>query len=72
MGVTRELEPHYRKLKVEEEKLRVEMDAKQDRLRQCLAVWDKLELESKAWKTKVDLNEQSVKGTTGELGGAAF
>ncbi|KAL2753737.1 hypothetical protein ACRALDRAFT_1071854 [Sodiomyces alcalophilus JCM 7366] len=73
LGVTRELEPHYRKLKVEEEKLRVELDAKQDRLRQCLAMWDKLELESKAWKAKVDLNEQSVKGTAGvELGGAAF
>ncbi|ROT40242.1 hypothetical protein SODALDRAFT_91771 [Sodiomyces alkalinus F11] len=73
LGVTRDLEPHYRKLKVEEEKLRVELDAKHDRLRQCVAVWDKLELESKAWKTKVDLNEQSVKGAPGgELGGAAF
>ncbi|EEY17551.1 conserved hypothetical protein [Verticillium alfalfae VaMs.102] len=64
LGVTRELEPHYRKLKAEEEKLRHDLDAKQDKLRQGLAVWDRLELESKAWKTRVDFNEQSMMGLT--------
>lgn len=72
LGVTRDLEPHYKKLKAEEEKLRAELDAKQDRLRQGLFVWDKLELESKAWKTRVDFNEQSMKGSAEGLGGAAF
>lgn len=73
LGVTREIEPHYKKLKAEEDRLRAELEAKHDRLRQGLATWDKLELEAKAWKTRVDLSEQSVKGLAGgELGGAAF
>ncbi|KAK1850087.1 hypothetical protein CCHR01_07244, partial [Colletotrichum chrysophilum] len=72
-GITREIEPHYKKLKGEEEKARAELDAKQDKLRQSLQVWDKLEMESKAWRTRVDLSEQSLKSLAGEgLGGAAF
>uniref|UniRef100_L2FJQ2 Serine arginine repetitive matrix protein 1 n=1 Tax=Colletotrichum fructicola (strain Nara gc5) TaxID=1213859 RepID=L2FJQ2_COLFN len=35
-GITREIEPHYKKLKGEEEKARAELDAKQDKLRQSL------------------------------------
>ncbi|GKT86628.1 serine arginine repetitive matrix protein 1 [Colletotrichum tofieldiae] len=72
-GITRDIEPHYKKLKAEEEKARAELDAKQDKLRQSLQMWDKLEMESKAWKTRVDLSEQSLKSLAGEgLGGAAF
>lgn len=72
-GITREVEPHYKKLKGEEEKARAELDTKQEKLRQCLHSWDKLELESKAWKTRVDLSELSLNKLAGEgLGGAAF
>lgn len=74
LGVTRELEPHYKKLKAEEEKIRAELEIKQDKLRQGLAAWDKLELEAKAWKMRVDFNEQSMNAPTGDAlgGGAAF
>ncbi|EXF79674.1 hypothetical protein CFIO01_10702 [Colletotrichum fioriniae PJ7] len=72
-GITRDIEPHYKKLKAEEEKARAELDAKQDKLRQSLQMWDKLEMESKAWKTRVDVSEQSLKSLAGEgMGGAAF
>jgi len=72
-GHHKKIEPHYKKLKAEEEKARADLDAKQDKLRQSLQMWDKLEMESKAWKTRVDLSEQSLKSLAGEgLGGAAF
>ncbi|KAJ0316260.1 hypothetical protein COL5a_011615 [Colletotrichum fioriniae] len=72
-GITRDIEPHYKRLKAEEEKARAELDAKQDKLRQSLQMWDKLEMESKAWKTRVDVSEQSLKSLAGEgMGGAAF
>lgn len=73
LGVTRDLEPHYRKLKAEEERIRADLDLNQDKLRQGLAAWDKLELEAKAWKTRVDFNEQAMNGLlSDDLGGAAF
>ncbi|GJD02093.1 hypothetical protein ColKHC_10918 [Colletotrichum higginsianum] len=72
-GITRDIEPHYKKLKAEEEKARADLDTKEDKLRQSLQMWDKLEMESKAWKTRVDLSEQSLNNLAGEgVGGAAF
>ncbi|PHH81131.1 hypothetical protein CDD80_2116 [Ophiocordyceps camponoti-rufipedis] len=73
LGVTRELEPHYRKLRDEEEKLRDELRSKQERLRRSLYVWDKLERDSRAWELRSDLSEKSMKNLAGEgMGGAAF
>ncbi|KAI8715674.1 hypothetical protein NCS52_01075500 [Fusarium sp. LHS14.1] len=73
LGVTRELEPHYRKLKDEEEKLRDELQAKQERLRKSLYTWNRLERDSRAWEMRSDLSEKSMKNMAGEgMGGAAF
>ncbi|EKJ78312.1 hypothetical protein FPSE_01498 [Fusarium pseudograminearum CS3096] len=73
MGVTRELEPHYRKLKDEEEKVRDELHAKQERLRKSIYTWNRLERDSRAWEMRSDLSEKSMKNLAGEgMGGAAF
>lgn len=72
-GVIKELEPHHRKLKEEEERMREEIKVRQERLRKSLRVWDKLERESKSFELKSDLSEKSLKNLAGEgLGGAAF
>lgn len=72
-GVTRELEPHHRRLKDEEERIREEVRAKEEKLRKSLRLWDKLERESKAFELKSDLSEKSLKNIAGEgMGGAAF
>ncbi len=68
-----EMDPHHRKLREEEERLREELRVKQDKLRKSLRVWDKLERESKAFELKSDLSERSLKNIAGEgMGGAAF
>ncbi|KAK6712748.1 hypothetical protein SNK05_007199 [Fusarium graminearum] len=73
MGVTRELEPHYRKLKDEEEKVRDELHVKQERLRKSIYTWNRLERDSRAWEMRSDLSEKSMKNLAGEgMGGAAF
>lgn len=73
LGVTRDLEPHYRKLRDEEEKLRDELRVKQEKLRKSLYVWGKLERDSRAWELRSDLSEKSMKNLAGEgTGGAAF
>lgn len=73
LGVTRDLEPHYRKLRDEEEKLRDELCAKQERLRKSLYSWNRLDRESKSWELRSDLSERSMKNLAGEgIGGAAF
>jgi hypothetical protein len=72
-GVTREIEPHYKKLKDEEDRLREDLKLKQEKLRKTLYTWDKLELDSKAWELRSDLSEKSMKNLAGEgMGGASF
>jgi hypothetical protein len=72
-GVVRELDPHYRKLREEEEKMRADLCAKQERLRKSLYTWNKLDRDSKAWELRSDLSERSMKNLAGEgIGGAAF
>ncbi|KAK0705198.1 hypothetical protein B0H67DRAFT_649554 [Lasiosphaeris hirsuta] len=72
-GVIKDLDPHHRKLKEEEERIREELKNKQEKLRKYLRNWDKLERESKAFELKSDLSEKSLKNLAGEgLGGAAF
>ncbi|PHH84172.1 hypothetical protein CDD83_2364 [Cordyceps sp. RAO-2017] len=73
LGVTKDLEPHYRKLRDEEEKLREELRVKHEKLRKSLYLWDKLGRESRAWELRSDLSERSMKNLAGEgMGGAAF
>jgi hypothetical protein len=68
-----ESDPHNRKLREEEERLREELKIKQDRLRKSLRIWDRLEREAKAFELKSDLSERSLKNIAGEgVGGAAF
>ena len=73
LGVTRDLEAHYRKLREEEEKMRDERSAKQERLRKSLCMWNRLDRDSKSWELRSDLSERSMKNLAGEgIGGAAF
>ena len=68
-----ELDPHHRRLRDEEDRLREELRAKQEKLRRSLRLWDKLERESKGFELKSDLSERSLKNIAGEgVGGAAF
>ncbi|KAL6852227.1 serine/arginine repetitive matrix protein 1 [Trichoderma novae-zelandiae] len=73
LGVTKEIEPHYRKLRDEEEKIREELRMKQERLRRSLYAWNRLERDARAWEMRSDLSEKSMKNLAGEgAGGAAF
>jgi hypothetical protein len=72
-GVTKEIEPHFKKLREEEEKLREELRMRQEKLRKSTYAWEKLQREAKAWEARSDLSEKSMKKLAGEgLGGAAF
>lgn len=72
-GVIKELEPQYRRHREEEERIREDLKAKQEKLRKSLRTWDKLEREAKSFELKSDLSEKSLKNIAGEgLGGAAF
>lgn len=73
IGVTKEIEPHYRKLRDEEEKLREELRLKQERLRRSFYAWNRLDRDARAWEMRSDLSEKSMKNLAGEgIGGAAF
>ncbi|KAI0010611.1 hypothetical protein F4779DRAFT_576946 [Xylariaceae sp. FL0662B] len=71
-GVLPELQGHYQRLKEEEEKLREEKYAKEEKLRKSLALWDKLEREARVLELRTELNENSVKKFAGESVGGAF
>lgn len=72
-GVTRDLEAHHRRLKEEEERIREELRAKDEKLRRSLHTWERLERESKAYELRSDLSERSLKTIAGEgVGGSAF
>ena len=73
LGVTRDLEPGFRKLQEEEEKLRDELRMKEERLRKSLYNWNRMDRESKAWALRSELSEKSMKNLAGEgMGGASF
>ncbi|CAK7272188.1 hypothetical protein SEPCBS57363_005005 [Sporothrix epigloea] len=72
-GILPDLLPHYQRLREEEERIRAEVDVKQDRLRKQLRSWDRMEREARSFKLKSDLSEKSLKTIAGEdLTGAAF
>jgi hypothetical protein len=60
-GVTKEIEPHYRKLKEEEERLRDELRAKQEKLRNNVFSWEKVERETKSWTFRSELSEKAMR-----------
>ncbi|KAH6604977.1 serine arginine repetitive matrix 1 [Trichoderma cornu-damae] len=60
-GITKDIEPHYRKLRDEEEKIREELRQKQERLRRSLYAWTRLERDARAWEMRSDLSEKSMK-----------
>lgn len=68
-GVTKELEPHYLKLRAEEEKIREELSNKRERLRRSLHQWNKVEREAKAAGLKSELSEEGLAKVAGEVGG---
>lgn len=73
LGVTKELEPHFRKLQEESEKTRDDISAKRDKLRKDMYIWRRMDRESKACRLKSDLSEASLKQISGEgSSGAAF
>ncbi|KAK6825400.1 hypothetical protein PG987_012894 [Apiospora arundinis] len=72
-GVLPELQTHFNQLKEEEEKIRLDSYAKQEKLRKSLAHWDKLEREAKVMELRSTLSEQSLAKVSGDgVGGAAF
>lgn len=72
-GVLPELQSHFNQLKEEEEKIRQDVSIKQEKLRKSLALWDKLERESKVLELRSNLSEQSLAKVSGDgVGGAAF
>lgn len=73
LGITKELEPHFRKLMEDEERQREELRIKQEKLRKNLKIWDRMERESKAFELKSDLSEKSLQALAGEgSGGPSF
>lgn len=72
-GILPELQPHYQRLREEEERLRVDLEAKQERLRRQLRQWDKMERESRSFELRSELSGQSLRRIAGdESGGQAF
>ncbi|KAL2174320.1 uncharacterized protein P884DRAFT_169881, partial [Thermothelomyces heterothallicus CBS 202.75] len=61
-----EMDPHQKRMRDEEERLREELRVKQEKLRKSLRIWDKLERESKGFELKSDLSERSLKNIAGE------
>lgn len=61
-----ELDMHHRKMREEEERVREELRAKQDKLRKSLRVWDRLERESRGFELKSELSERSLGNIAGE------
>lgn len=72
-GVTKDLEAHHRRLKEEEERIRGDLKAKDEKLRAALRSWERLERESRAHELKSELSDRSLKTIAGEgVGGTAF
>ena len=72
-GVLPELQAHTQRLKEEEERIREDKYAKEEKLRRGLAEWDRLRREAKVMELRDQLAEQTLKKISGEgTGGAAF
>ena len=72
-GVLPELQAHTQRLKEEEERIREDKYAKEEKLRRGLAEWDRMRREAKVMELRDQLAEETLKKISGEgTGGAAF
>lgn len=72
-GVVKELEPHHRRLREDEERLRDELKAKEERLRKSLRVYERLEREAQTHALRSELTQKSLDELGGgRAGGVAF
>jgi amino acid permease len=72
-GVPADISIRLKKREEEAEILRIENDAKQEKLRKGLKTWDKLQRESASMGLRSELSERHVRMLAGEgVGGAAF
>lgn len=72
-GVTPEVAARLKKRQEEEVVLRKELNTKQEKLRQDLQIYARLERESAAAGLRSELSERHVRALAGEgVGGAAF
>lgn len=71
-GVTPDVAARLKKRQEEEVVLRADYNAKQEKLRQDLKEWERLERESAAMALRSELSEGHVRMLAGETGGAAF
>jgi len=68
-----ETDPKQRAARDEEERIRQELMAKQEKLRRTLRQWDKLEREARACEMRTEATERSLKKIVGEeVGGVGF
>ncbi|OBT85256.1 hypothetical protein VE02_05195 [Pseudogymnoascus sp. 03VT05] len=71
--VPKELEARIRKTDEDLERMREDLNAKEEKLRKGLAQWDRLARESASMGLKAELSERHVRMLAGEgVGGAAF
>ena len=72
-GFATDVALRLKKREEEAEVLRAENDAKQEKLRKSLKVWDKLQRDSTSMGLRSELSERHVRMLAGEgVGGAAF
>lgn len=72
-GLTADVAVRLKKREEEADILRAENDAKQEKLRKSLKVWDKLQRDSTGMGLRSELSERHVRMLAGEgVGGAAF
>lgn len=72
-GVTPDVAARLKKREEEEQALRDDLKAKEEKLRDSLNNWDKLSRESSSMALRSELSERHVRMLAGEgVGGAAF
>ncbi|KAI1007616.1 hypothetical protein K3495_g611 [Podosphaera aphanis] len=71
-GVAPDIAMRLKRKEEEEEALRAELQAKEEKLKQSLKHWDKLSRESSAMGLRSELSERHVRTLAGEGGGGAF
>jgi hypothetical protein len=72
-GTSSEIAIRLKKREEEEQILREELKATEEKLRKSLKTWDKLERESTSMALRSELSERHVRMLAGEgVGGAAF
>lgn len=69
-GVTPALQPHYRKLKEEEEKIRANLAKSEIKVRAALREWERLDRESEMWHIKSEASAQSLQKLIDDDGGS--